>query len=362
VPTSQAKLVTPQFVIAAPTGTSSKSRSTQHVSLATNSVTITLTNPPVGLSPTSVTTQITPGSCPCTVNGPAAPAATADDFTVTTYASTDGTGAALDTGSTTSTPTTGSNDVITIVLSGIPAKVAISNVPATFTADTQNQSQALTVSVSDAADQAITTGTYAHPVDISLSDSSSHGTSLSGTTTCSTGTSCVVLAGPSSSVTLLYDGLAENAVTIASSGTGLTSAGTATFTPVLSAITSVAGNPTTTFTGGGVGIDLYTTNSASAVGYTGTVRYKEAGFTDAPYAQSLSLVVGASCGTFATVSAGTNASNATPFTATAIASPTNGVCTETVTDGLSDQTNTLPTFTVTYTATSVGATAKNRHH
>jgi len=354
-------LVTPQFVIDVPTGASSKSRSAQRVSPATNSVTITLTNPPAGLTPTSVTTPITPANCPCTVSGPAAPPGVADNFTVSTFASANGSGTALDTGSTTSTPTTGSNDVITIALGGIPAKVAISGVPTTFTADTQNQSHALTVTVSDASNQAITTGTFANPVDISLSDSGPHGTSLSGTTTCSIGTSCIVLAGPASTATLLYGGLAENAVTIASSGTGLTSAGTATFTPVLGAITSVAGNPTTTATGGGVGIDLYSTNSSS-IGYNGTVSYSEAGFTDAPYSQRLSLVAGAGCGTFATVSAGANAANATPFTATAIAVPASGICTETVTDGLSDQTSTLPTFTVTYTATSVGATAKHRSH
>jgi len=235
-------------------------------------------------------------------------------------------------------------------------------VPAAFAADTQNQTQALTVTVSDAANYPITTGTFANPVDISLSDSGSHGTSLSGTTACSTGTSCIVLAGPSSTATLRYGGLAENPVTIASSGTGLTSAGTATFTPVLNAITSVAGNPTTTYTGGGTGIDLYTANSAATVGYSGTVNYKEAGFTDAPYSQNLNLASGATCGTFATAAAGANALGETPFTATAIVSPVNGVCTETVTDGLTDQTNTLPTFKITYTSTSVGATSKSRSH
>jgi hypothetical protein len=296
------------------------------------------------------------------VSGPAAPPGVADDFTVSTFASANGSGTALDTGSTTSTPTTGSNDVITIMLGGIPAKVAISGVPTTFAVDTQNQSHALTVTVSDASNQAITTGTFAYPVDISLSDSSPYGTSLSGDATCSIGTSCIVLAGPASTATLLYGGLAENAVTIESSGTGLTSAGTATFTPVLGAITSVAGNPTTTSTGGGVGIDLYSTNSLST-GYNGTVSYSEAGFTDAPYSQSLSLLGGVGCGMFATVSTGPNAANATPFTATAIASPASGICTETVTDGLSDRSSTtLQTFTVTYTATSVGATADHRSH
>jgi len=360
--TPQSKLVTPQFVIDVPTGTSSsKARSPQRVSPATSSVTITLTNPPAGLTPTSVTTPITL-PCPCTVNGPPAPPAVADNFTVSTFASNNGSGSALDTGSTTSTPATGGNDIITIVLGGIPATVTISGVPATFAADTPNQTQALTVTVNDAASYPITTGTYANPVDISLSDSGSHGTSLSGTTTCSAGTSCIVLAGPSSTATLTYGGLAENPVTIAASGTGLTSAGTVTFTPVLHAITSVAGNPTTTYTGGGTGIDLYTTNNASTAGYSGTVNYTEAGFTDAPYSQTLSLASGASCGTFATVAAGANASNETPFTATAIVSPVNGVCTETVTDGLTDQTNALPTFEVTYTSTSVGATGKKRSH
>src|SRR5208283_5041843 len=99
-----------------------------------------------------------------------------------------------------------------------------------------------------------------------------------------------------------------------------------------------------------------------SVGYSGTEQYTEAGLTDNPYNQPLSTTGASGCSAFATLTTGTNdPTNGTPFTAAAtVANPTAGECTITVTDNLTDQTNPLPTFVVTYTTVSIGT--NSRHH
>ena len=157
---------------------------------------------------------------------------------------------------------------------------------------------------------------------------------------------------------------------LASSATGVTggNAGTATFTPLLNAITGDVGNPTTASStirvlataAHGTGIDLFTSLNTSPTGYSGSVKYGELGFTNSPYNKQLAITGAASCSTFATLATGANATNETPFTATSIASPVAGSCTLTVTDNLTDQPNTLPTFVVTYTTGAVNITSKVR--
>jgi hypothetical protein len=56
-----------------------------------------------------------------------------------------------------------------------------------------------------------------------------------------------------------------------------------------------------------------------------------------------------------------NSSNETPFKVQTVAAPSAGHCTVTVTDGLSNQTNTLPAFVVTYTTSSFSGSARPRH-
>jgi D-ribose pyranose/furanose isomerase RbsD len=366
----QSELVTPTFTLdfTAPSSSAKTPQSVRRpnfVSSASLSVTITLTsvggNPP-NVSPTSVTTNITP-PCPCTVNGPPSPPGQVDAYTVNTYDATGGSGGSgnvLDTGSTSITPTVGTNNTITITLLGVPYTVAITNVPASFSANTGSQTQNLTVTVKDHSAQTIT-GTYANSVRITDPDAeTTNGTHLTGTHNGSSCTnSCVDMTASTDVVTLNYGGLAENAVTLASSGTNLGTAGTAVFTPLLNAITGDGAN-STTLSGGGTGIDLFTTDSGSPSGYSGTVKYGELGFTNSPYNKALSLTGTGSCTSWANVTAGANTSNETPFTATAVSNPTNGICTVTVTDALTDQTNTLPTFKVTYTISNVSGSSKNR--
>jgi hypothetical protein len=363
----QSTLVTPTFTLNFTSPSSSAKtpqsiRRPNFVSSATLSVTITLIsvggNPPA-VTPTSVTTNLSP-PCPCSVNGPPSPPAQSDAYTVTTYDATNGTGNVLDTGSVTFTPTVATNNAVNITLMGVPYTVAITNVPASFSANTGSQTQNLTVTVKDHSAQTIT-GTYANSVRITDPDAeTTNGTHLTGTHNGSSCTnSCVDMTASTDVVTLNYGGLAENAVTIASSGTNLGTAGTAVFTPLLNAITGDGAN-STTLSGGGTGIDLFTNNSGSASGYSGTVKYGELGFTNSPYNKALSLTGTGACTNWATVTAGANASNETPFTATAVASPVAGICTVTVTDALTDQTSTLPTFKVTYTTSSVNNNSKNR--
>jgi hypothetical protein len=180
--------------------------------------------------------------------------------------------------------------------------------------------------------------------------------------------SSVSIADSTNGARLNYGGLAENPVVLASSNADVTAnsgtAGTGTFTPLLNAITSDGTNATTAYSGGGPGVDLFTTDNTSSIGYSGILKYGELGFTNSPYNKQLTTNptgnTGA-CSTFATLATGANVSNETPFTATVIASPAVGVCTVTVTDSLTDQPNALPTFKVTYTTSSVNASSKNRH-
>jgi len=378
--------VTPQFTIVIPASakSSDRGRKPNFVSPGTHSVVITLTSvdgnagTASGIHPNPVETDLNPPNCTagCTVSGPPSPPGHLDAYSVVTYDTAGGTGAQLDRGTTSITPTAGQNNTATITLMGIPFTITIAGVPTTWHANTASQTAPLTVTVADHAGATIT-GTYASAVTISDPDSeTTNGTKLTCTAP-NTGSTCTATlnAGSNSSLsitdstngaTLNYGGLAENPVTLASSNADVTAnsgtAGTGTFTPVLNAITSDGTNSTTAYTGGGPGIDLFTLDNTSSIGYCGTVKYGELGFTNTPYSKQLTTNptgnTGA-CSTFASLATGANVTNETPFTATATANVT-GVCTVTVTDSLTDQTNGLPTFKVTYTTSSVSASSKHR--
>ena len=384
----QGNLVTPTFTIIIPPAgkTSDRGRKPNFVSPGVKSVVITLTSvdgnagAASGIKPNPVETDLNPPSCTagCTVNGPPSPPGHLDAYSIVTYDTAGGTGAQLDRATASITPAAGQNNTVNVTLLGIPFTISLSGVPANWQANTAGQTADLTVTVADHAGATIT-GTYASTVKIADPDAeTTNGTKVTCTPP-NTGSTCVAAlnAGVNSSVTIAdstngvrlnYGGLAENPVALTSSNTDVTAnsgtAGGATFTPLLNAITSDAGNPTTFYTGGGPGIDLFTNDNTSSVGYSGTVSYGELGFTNTPYNKQLTTNptgnTGA-CSTFATIATGANASNETPFTATAIASPAAGVCTVTVTDSLTDQPNTLPTFKVTYTTSGVNASSKHRH-
>jgi hypothetical protein len=255
---------------------------------------------------------------------------------------------------------------------GIPATVAITGVPpssgpGSFAAGGSTPGSpataTLTVTAKDAANQTIASGTYANNITVTDPDANgTQGSYLTGTHpgTCPPGT-CVVLTGPADTVTLNYGGLAEDPVTISATGSGVTT-GTATFTPVLQPITLVAGGPTTTLAGGGPGIDLYTIDNTSPVGYSGTISYSEAGYTTTPYNRTLTTINGTSCAAFANETAVDNtAAGQTDFTETA-SSNTAGSCTRVVSDGLAAAGHGSggPSFRASYTTSTVGASSKHR--
>jgi hypothetical protein len=288
-------------------------------------------------------------------------------YNIVTFDTAGGTGFQLDSGSVSFTPTAGQNNPVTVTLKGIPDSITIGPI-ATKTVDTAGQTQALTVTVKDHAGQTIT-GTYANFVRITDPDPATYGATVKGTFLTGTNlgssctTSCVDLHGDTDTITLTYNGLAEDPVTLTSSVlTGsVTTPGTGTFTPTLTAITHTTGG-LSTLAGTPVGVDLFTTDNTSPSGYTGTEGYHENGYTDSPYNKVLTTINGTSCATFATLSVA-NASNDTGFTATAIGSPAAGTCTRVVSDGLAAASHGTggPQFVVTYTTSTVGASAKIRH-
>ena len=358
----QGALVTPQFLLAFPTGKSSIARVPQRISPATLSVTITFTNPPAGLSPTVVTTAINPASCPCAVNGPPSPPGVSDSYQIDTFDTNNGAGNNLDRGSVTFTPTAGQNNPQSVTLKGIPKTVSISNVPAAFNAGTASQTQGLTITALDAAGQTIASGTYLTPITVSDPDANgTQGSQLTGTNPGVCAGTCVIMNGPADTATLNYGGLAEDPVTLSATGTGVTT-GTAAFTPVLGAIMWQAG-PTSSL--GGIGIDLFTNDNTSTIGYKGTESYSEAGYTGVPYNRTLTTINGSSCSGFATLAAADNVvTGQTDFTVTSIANPAAGTCTRVVSDGLAAAGHGSggPSFIVTYTTSSVSASSKSRQH
>ena len=387
--TPQGDLVTPQFTITIPARTtSSTSRTPQRVSSATLSVVITRTSQS-SVKPTSATTNLSPTcgtGCTVTVNGPPSPPGVQNDFQVDTFDATGGGGHKLDTGTKSFTPVVGTANQVSITLKGIPDTVSIAALPTTYNAgaatNTTPATTTLSVTVKDAAGVTIAAGTYENTITITDPDSDANGTTLTaaaGATSC-TANVCT-LTGPADTITFTYKGVAMDPVTITSAGTGLSSAGTVVFTPVLKSILYGTG-PTSLYTGSSpvvapvsegcgttaaCGIDLYTSDSTSGTaGYSDSEKYTEDGFTNNPFNKALSMSGASSCSAWADNSTGSNSTTTgTPFTFTTKSSPTvdHGVCLITVSDGLAASghtSSTGPQFVVTYTTSSLSGSARRR--
>jgi hypothetical protein len=314
---------------------------------------------------------------PCVIDGPPSPPGVSNTFTVQTFASHDGSGAALDNGSVTFTPVVGTNNVVSLTLKGIPSIVVLAALPSNFNAGTGSsspQTSALSIDVQDAASQTIA-GPYQNNVTVTDPDAETYGTSLTGSP-CTANVCTLTSSTDAAAVTFNYKGVAENPVTITTGGTGLSSAGTAVFTPVLQPIVWVAGSsslytgssPVTAPVGQGCGaavscgVDLY---ALSGTGSTGSDSYKEPGFTTTPYNKTLTTINGTSCAAFANslTAVDDTATNGgeTTFTATAT-SNTAGVCLRVVSDGLAAANHGSggPAFVVTYTTSQISGSSKRR--
>ncbi len=392
--TPSSKYVTPTFVIKIPPKGSkakfrgAKARNPKYVSSTVLSVWIKLTADSAGVDVSTLNnnpaiTNVN-GAAPqpncasgCTVNGPPSPPGT-DSFTVVTYDAANAGGSALDAAQLNNVSlTAGQANPETIVLGAIPITLSLSNVPkGVFTAGTAAQSDFVSVIADDADGNVIPTSQspavqYADAtgaplvVTVSDPDTNPHGSCFvtSGTSTCTSGAATsVTLSGPDAGASLAYDGLAENPVTLTASAPGATS-GTDTTYPTLNApvFNSSQATPSGVALTASAEIDLFNT---SGTGSTGSESFTESGWTNSPYGQALTVVSSSACSTFATVTAGTNdTTNGTPFTATNVAGPVAGTCAATVGDGLSaNSTDGTATLTVTYTTSTIGASAKHRHH
>ncbi|HTV91324.1 MAG TPA: hypothetical protein VMG98_01260 [Verrucomicrobiae bacterium] len=336
--TRSAQLVATQFTIGSSAGHPS------YVTANVQSVVVVLDSvnggaPPAGVA-TSATDSVVGSSCPCTIAGPTVPAGT-DVFTITTYDGATGSGHAISTNSPSIVITASQTSSNVVPLEGIPASLAISDVPS-GAADTGFVATPFTVTVRD-ADANTITGAYARAV--SLSDSDTTGA----TTISTTGTDnppAAKLLSSSDSAKLTYTGLAIINATLTASATGATN-GTGTFAPTLNPIVYTGPE-----NGGLPEIDLYATSGA---GSSGTFTAREAGWTDAPYLKSITQSEAAGCRSIAT----TSPASGTSFTTSVASAPSPGICTLTLSDFTGGQTTSV---TLTYTASILGVESKPRHH
>jgi hypothetical protein len=384
-------LVTPTFILKIPArgAHSSKARHPQYISGATLSVVITLTatSNPVGtsLAGNPATTNVNGSSgtaCTsgCAVNGPPSPPGT-NSYKIQTFDATNGTGNELNAGQLNNvTITAGQANSETVTLGAIPVALSLSNVPlpgaGSFAAGTQGLSTAISVIATDAHGDTIPTSqspavfyvdANGAPISVTVSDpdTNAHGSCIvaSGTSTCTSGApTSGTVAGPDGTLSLAYDGVAENPVTITASASTATS-GTASFQPNLNApaFNSSQATPSGVALTGSAEIDLFT---LSGIGSTGSESFTELGWTGSPYGHALSIIGTPACTSIATVSAGSNdTTNGTPFTATVVASPSAGLCTATIGDGLSSNTtDSTSSLTVTYTTSGITANGKHRRN
>jgi hypothetical protein len=371
-PTSapQGQLVTPQFTIRIPQSAgSSAARKPQYISSHTLSVTITLNNPPAGLTNASVTTNLNGGGTPCvtscTVSGPPSPPGN-DSFTVTTYDAANGAGAgvhALSVATKTFAIVAGSaNANLTITLNGIVASLAITGVPSA-TANSITANTPLTVTALDAGGGTVT-GTYgdatgaANPVTVTTSDADLNGVTLvAGGGATQNSTTSVTLHNDTDTVSFHYGGVAENAKTLTAAATGATN-GTANFQPTLLAITPATGTE----------VDLFVPGDVGGTGASGGQTFSELGFTNAPYAKTFTFTFNPTntfttpCANIATVL------QSTPgvfgiTAATAANTPTAGSCDLTVNDNLTEGGHTsTATVAVTYTTSAIHTSGKHRRN
>ena len=380
-PGTASKYAAPSFRITVPAASgSSTRRKPQFISSATQSITIVLTADSAGVDSATLagnpaTTNISAASCAggCTVNGPTSPPGN-DTYTLTTYDQANGAGNALDSATGTFTIVSGITNTETITLNGIPAHITFAALP-TYNAGTPGNTpvgaSGVAVAVTNADGEAIT-GNYANPVTIADPDTNGDGTSLQSSTPCPAppvGNPPVAptqlnLTSSTSSIVFCYGGIAEPAVTLLATASGVLPA-PSNFTPQLSAPAYVAGSGTPVGVVVGANppdIELYAT---SGTGSSGSVNYSEVGWTNAPYNQSLGAYAnlpctsGTSFSNYATIST-SPAAGATTITATAIGSPTAGACPLTLWDGLPNGI-TSTTFDTSYTTSGFSVNGRRRH-
>jgi hypothetical protein len=293
-------------------------RSPSYVTTAVKSITIALVGVGGSTPPSKfavpVTSNINVTTCPCTINGPAVPPGN-DEFTLTAYDNTGGTGNIISTASPTLTIVAAQTNNNTIALNGVPASLVVS--PPAASAGTPLNAVPISVTVKDADSNAIM-GAYANPVTLSDADTTgATSISISGTDSPPPGQ----LLSSSDVASLTYSGIATAPVTFSASATGATTA-TGSFAPVLAPIVITGAS---TMNPSFAGADF---TAQSGTGSTGTLTATEVGWTNGPYSRALQLASDPSCSTIGTASL-----SGTTITATASGSATAGMCTASINDG-----------------------------
>ncbi len=180
-----------KFTIAvpAPAAVSSRARKPAYISPATGSIRIVLVSPTSAAAPTvapvaygasgCTSDKTQPLSCTLTVN---APAGADDSFAITTYASSDGSGAVLAQGAVSTAVDPTNPPTIPLSLNGVVSSVGIT--PARIHAAPGSAPQAFTVSVTARdASGAVIVGSddFASPVSLAITNDPSHALTLSST-------------------------------------------------------------------------------------------------------------------------------------------------------------------------------------
>jgi hypothetical protein len=326
---------------------------------SSQSITITLNTVNGGAPPTqfprSVNSSLNPAHCgnPCTVDGPWSPPGS-DNFTVTVLGGPVGTpGPALSTATQTFTILNGKANAPSITLLGVPAQFALhATMPAGAGGNAFATPAPLPIDVKD-ADGDVITGTYSAPVTLTDPDATSLtacsglcGSALKAGSGSISKSVAIASSTAAATVTLVYGGMDVLPVTLrASTAAGaLTLHGAATFSPSVASIVYTGPQNEVLLPE----LDLY---AISGTGSTGAFTDSQAGWSTSPYSQSIGE--NDDCSTIATFA---QTLSGTSWTATAVADPSAGTCTATLTGGAGATLG----ISTTYTTTAIGVDAAHK--
>lgn len=254
---------TARFTLTVPRAAAGSRRAPRYISSATGSVAIVSSSlkTVVALSTSNPSCSQSASGLTCVVDG-GVPAGTSL-VTVSTFASTDGTGTPLSTATISVTVAAGQVTTVDLTLNGVVSTLSLSVFPAVVYPSVPSTSS-VTLNALDAAGKIIVgPGNYVDangaPLNITLSDSDTSG---------STHLSATAASAPGGSFTVTYNGAVIPSFTITASATGVTSANASVSVAGGSHNLFVGAAPGTTCTSYATNITAYSTSS-QGVGQAG---------------------------------------------------------------------------------------------
>lgn len=222
----QAQKATASFTIKVPPKSSSMALRPAYVSPNTQSLSISVTSvngsapsptiptAVVGLTPSSSNCSSSSGTLTCTTSL-LVPSGTVV-FSLSTFASTNGTGSPLSSSTVTAAVTAGSMTAVPVTLNGVPASIAFSASTASAFKDGASHTLPLSVVVKDASGATIIgPGNYATPISLAISNDPNGALSLSAAS----------ITSPSQTISVSYNtAVSLSTGTITASSSGLASA------------------------------------------------------------------------------------------------------------------------------------------